>query len=253
YLVFDIVYFDGQRLFKVPLEDRKRLLRDVVRDAAVLRYSDHVLGQGKAFFKAAQQKRLEGIVAKLRDSGYQPGARSSAWLKIKTVLTQDVVIGGFTAPRNSRKHFGAILVGVYDDGRLVYAGHTGGGFDEKTLASLDQRMRPLIVKDPPFSGKPPQTNEKPTWVKPELVAEVKFAEWTRDGVMRMPVFLGLRDDVDPKGVRREEPRDADRESARAEASMKAPARVASKTATAQKPARRATKAVAAIDASADTA
>jgi len=226
YLVFDIVYFDGQRLFKVPLEDRKRLLRDVVRDAAVLRYSDHVLGQGKAFFKAAQQKRLEGIVAKLRDSAYQPGARSSAWLKIKTVLTQDVVIGGFTAPRNSRKHFGAILVGVYDDGRLVYAGHTGGGFDEKTLASLDQRMRPLIVKDPPFSGKPPQTNEKPTWVKPELVAEVKFSEWTRDGVMRMPVFLRLRDDVDPRDVRREQPRDADRESARAEAAVKPTARAA---------------------------
>jgi bifunctional non-homologous end joining protein LigD len=217
YLVFDIVYFDGQRLFKVPLEDRKRLLRDVVRDSALLKYSDHVLGQGKAFFKAAQQNRLEGIVAKLRDSPYQPGIHSSAWLKIKAVRTQDVVIGGFTAPRNSRKHFGAILVGVYDDGRLVYAGHTGGGFDEKTLAALDDRMKPLITKDPPFSGPPPRTNEKPTWVKPQLVAEVKFAEWTRDGVMRMPVFLRLRDDVDPKSVRHDEPRDAGQEAARAEA------------------------------------
>ena len=217
YLVFDIVYFDGQRLFKVPLEDRKRLLRDVVRDSALLKYSDHVLGQGKAFFKAAQQNQLEGIVAKLRDSTYQPGIRSSAWLKIKAKRTQDVVIGGFTAPRNSRKHFGAILVGVYDDGKLVYAGHTGGGFDEKTLASLSGRMKPLITKDPPFTGAPPRTNEKPTWVKPQLVAEVKFAEWTRDGVMRMPVFLGLRDDIDPKSVQREQPRDADRETAQAEA------------------------------------
>ncbi len=249
YIVFDILYIDGQRLFRVPLEDRKRLLRDVVRDAGVLKYSDHVVGQGKAFYRAARANRLEGIVAKLRASLYQPGIRSSAWLKIKIVRTQDVVIGGFTAPRNSRKHFGAILVGVYDEqGRFVYAGHTGGGFDEKALAALAKRMQPLITKDPPFSGKPPHTNEKPTWVKPELVAEVKFSEWTRDGVMRMPVFLRLREDVDPSSVRREQARDAEKESARAEATMKVPARaaskrgaatVASKTITVDKPARRA--------------
>ena len=227
YIVFDIVYFDGQRLFRVPLEDRKRLLRDVIRDSGVLKYSDHVIGEGKAFYRAAREKRLEGIVAKLRDSTYQPGVRSSAWLKMKLVLTQDVVIGGFTAPRNSRKHFGAILVGVYDDnGKLQYTGHTGGGFDERTLALLSERMKPLIVKEPPFAGKPPQTNEKPTWIKPELVAEVKFSEWTRDGVMRMPVFLRLRDDIEPRTVRREEAQDADRESARAEASVKPPARAA---------------------------
>src|SRR5579864_6463839 len=216
YVVFDILYLDGQRLFKVPLEDRKRLLRDVVRDSGVLKYSEHVLGAGKAFYHAAREKRLEGIVAKLRDSAYQPGVRSSAWLKIKIISRQEVVIGGFTAPRNSRKHFGAILVGVYDDGKFVYTGHTGGGFDERTLAALYTRMQPLIVRDPPFTGKPPHTNEKPTWVKPELVAEVKFAEWTRDEVMRMPVFLGMRDDVDPKSVRRERPADSDRETARAE-------------------------------------
>jgi bifunctional non-homologous end joining protein LigD len=202
YVVFDIVYFDGQRLFKVPLEDRKRLLRDIVRDSGVLKYSDHLLGQGMAFFKAAQQKRLEGIVAKLRDSTYQPGVRSSAWLKIKAHLQQEVVIGGFTEPRASRKYFGALLVGVYEDGKLVYTGHVGGGFDEKTLAELYKLMKPLIVKQSPFSGTPPRGNEKPTWVKPVLVAEVKFAEWTRDGVMRQPVFLGVRDDVDPREVRR---------------------------------------------------
>jgi len=215
YVVFDIVYYDGQRLFKVPLEDRKRLLRDVVRDAGVLRYSDHVLGQGKAFFKAAQQKRLEGIVAKLRDSAYQPGVRSSAWLKIKAVLQQEVVVGGFTEPRASRKYFGALLVGVYDDGKLVYTGHVGGGFDEKTLAELYKLMKPLIVKQSPFSGTPPRGNEKPTWVKPVLVAEVKFAEWTRDGVMRQPVFLGLRDDVEPREVRREQPLETAKETSRA--------------------------------------
>src|SRR2546429_2674609 len=215
YVVFDIVYYDGQRLFKVPLEDRKRLLRDVVRDSSVLRYSDHVLGQGKAFFKAAQQKRLEGIVAKLRDSAYQPGVRSSAWLKIKAILQQEVVIGGFTEPRGSRKYFGALLVGVYEKGKLVYTGHVGGGVDEKKLTEIHKPMKPLIVKQSPFSGTPPRGNEKPTWVKPVLVAEVKFAEWTRDGVMRQPVFLGLRDDVDPREVRRELPHDADREMAQA--------------------------------------
>jgi len=225
YLVFDIVYFDGQRLFKVPLEDRKRLLRDVVRDSALLKYSDHVLGQGKAFFKAAQQKRLEGIVAKLRNSTYQPGARSGAWLKIKAVLTQEVVIGGLTAPRAGRKYFGALLVGVYDDdGKFIYTGHIGVGFDEKALAEVYQLMKPLIVQQSPFSGPPPRANEKPTWVRPELVAEVKLTEWTRDGVMRQPVFLGLQDDVDPRDVRREQPRDAARESARAEAAAKPAAR-----------------------------
>jgi len=214
YVVFDIVYLDGQRLFGVPLEDRKRLLRNVVRDSDVLKYSEHVLGEGKAFFEAAKQKRLEGIVAKLRDSPYQPGVRSSAWLKIKAIAQQEVVIGGFTAPRNSRKHFGALLVGVYDDqGRFVYTGHTGGGFDEKTLATVSRLMKPLIVKTSPFTGTPPKTNEKPTWVRPELIAEVKFAEWTRDGVMRQPVFQGMRDDVDSKTVRREQPKPASAKSA----------------------------------------
>jgi bifunctional non-homologous end joining protein LigD len=209
YQVFDVVYFDGQQLFKVPLEDRKRLLHDIVRDSGVLQYSDHVLAQGKAFFKAAQEKRLEGIVAKLRDSSYQPGVRSSAWLKIKAHLQQEVVIGGFTEPRASRKYFGSLLVGVYENGKLVYTGHVGGGFDEKTLADVYKLMKPLIVKQAPFSGTPPRGNEKPTWVKPVLVAEVKFAEWTRDGVMRQPVFLGLRDDVDPREVRREQPQETE--------------------------------------------
>jgi len=231
YVVFDIVYFDGQRLFKVPLEDRKRLLRDIVRDAGMLKYSDHVLGQGTAFFKAAQQKRLEGIVAKLRDSTYQPGVRSSAWLKIKAVLQQEVVIGGFTEPRASRKYFGALLVGVYEGSKLVYTGHVGGGFDEKTLADLYKLMKPLIVKRSPFSGTPPRSNEKPTWVKPVLVAEVKFAEWTRDGVMRQPVFQGLRDDVDPREVRREQPLETEQETRRAKKTIAPAARPRARTST----------------------
>ena len=238
YVVFDIVYLDGQRLFRVPLEDRKRLLRDIVHDSGLLKYSEHVLGDGKAFFKAAQQKRLEGIVAKLRDSPYQPGVRSSAWLKIKAVRQQEVVIGGFTEPRGGRKHFGALIVGVYEEGKFVYAGHVGGGFDERSLESLSKLMKPLIVKTSPFSGEPPRANEKPTWVRPKLVAEVKFAEWTRDGVMRQPVFLGLRDDIDPREVRRELPHDADREMAHAKGTATSRGKrqlVARKTSTVARP------------------
>src|SRR5204863_6232967 len=168
--------------------------------------------------------------AKLRDSPYQPGMRSSAWLKIKAVRQQEVVIGGFTEPRGGRRHFGALIVGVYEDGKFVYAGHVGGGFDERSLESLAKLMKPLIVKTSPFSGEPPRGNEKPTWVRPKLVAEVKFSEWTRDGVMRQPVFLGLRDDVDPRDVRRELPGDSDHETARAKATVaatpKAPTRAA---------------------------
>src|SRR3989442_10868204 len=239
YVVFDIVYADGQRLFKVPLEDRKRLLRNIVRDSSLLKYSEHVVGEGTAFFKAAKEKRLEGIVAKRLDSPYQPGVRSSAWLKIKAVLQQEVVVGGFTAPRNSRKYFGALIVGVYEDGKFVYTGHVGGGFDEKALAELYKLMKPLIVKSPPFSGPPPHANEKPTWVKPKLVVEVKFSEWTREGVMRQPVFLGLRDDVDPREDRRELPGDTGRETARAKATVAAPAKPAARAASS--PARVATK------------
>jgi bifunctional non-homologous end joining protein LigD len=227
YVVYDLVYADGQRLFKVPLEDRKRLLRNLFTDTALLKYSEHVIGEGKAFFKAAKQNHLEGIIAKLRDSPYQPGTRSGAWLKIKAVLEQEVVIGGFTAPRASRKYFGALLVGVYEEGKFVYTGHVGGGFDEKTLAELDRLMKPLVVKSPPFTGPPPRANEKPTWVKPVAVARVKFAEWTRDGVMRMPVFLGLRDDIDPREVHKELPGDTEREAARAKPTSRA--RVARKT------------------------
>src|SRR3989442_14133513 len=231
YVVFDIVYADGQRLFKVPLEDRKRLLRTLFADTSLLKYSEHVIGEGKAFFKAAQQNHLEGIVAKLRDSPYQPGVRSSAWLKIKAVLQQEVVIGGFTAPPASRKYFGALIVGVYEDGKFVYTGHVGGGVDEETLAGLYKVMKALDVKFPPFIGPPPHANEKPTWVKPVLVTEVKFAEWTRDGVMRQPGFLGLRDDIDPRDVRRELPNYTGRETSLAKATTPTTAKPPNRAAT----------------------
>jgi bifunctional non-homologous end joining protein LigD len=219
YVIFDLLYADGRLLLKVPLEDRKRLLQNVLRQSATFRVSEHVVGSGRAFFAAAQKKRLEGIVAKLRDSPYQPGVRSHAWLKIKALLQQEVVIGGFTAPRAGRKYFGALIVGVYEDGRLVYTGHVGTGFTEQTLKSVYEALKPLVQKTCPFEGTPPHANEKPTWVKPHLVCEVKFGEWTRDGRMRQPVFLGLRDDVDPRTVRRELPEDTTRDREKAERSV----------------------------------
>jgi bifunctional non-homologous end joining protein LigD len=223
YVVFDLLYADGRVLFRVPLEDRKRLLQNVLRQSATFRFSEHVVGSGKAFFAAARKKRLEGVVAKLRDSPYQPGVRSHAWLKIKALFQQEVVIGGFTAPRAGRKYFGALIVGVYEDGRLVYTGHVGTGFTEQTLKSISTALKPLVQKTCPFDGTPPRANEKPTWVKPQLACEVKFAEWTRDGRMRQPVFLGLRDDVEPRAVRRELAGDAARNREKAERSARAPA------------------------------
>jgi bifunctional non-homologous end joining protein LigD len=216
YMAFDLLYADGRLLLRVPLEDRKRLLQNVVRQTATFRVSEHIVGAGKSFFEAARKNQLEGIIAKLRDSPYQPGAQSHAWLKIKTVLQQDFVIGGFTAPRAGRKYFGALIVGVYDDGRLVYAGHVGGGFTDQTLKVVWEALQPLVQESCPFEGTPPRGNEKPTWVKPELVCEVRFSEWTRDGRLRQPVFLGLRDDVDPRTVRRERAEDVTEDRALAE-------------------------------------
>jgi len=219
YVIFDLLYSDGRLLLGVPLEDRKCLLQNVLRQSAVFRVSEHIAGTGKSFFAAARKKHLEGIVAKRRDSPYQPGARSHAWLKIKAVLQQEVVIGGFTAPRAGRRYFGALIVGVYDDGRLVYTGHVGGGFTEQTLKDVHSTLTPLVQETCPFDGTPPRANETPTWVKPKLVCEVRFSEWTREGRMRQPVFLGMRDDVDPRTVRRELPQDVGREPKEAKAAV----------------------------------
>jgi bifunctional non-homologous end joining protein LigD len=210
YQVFDLLYLDGQLLYRVPLETRKHLLRNILQPNRLVRYSDHVVRDGRALFEQARTRRLEGIVAKRRDSVYEPGKRSRAWLKIKALLQQEVVIGGYTAPRAGRKHFGALIVGVYQDGELRYAGHVGAGFDEDSLARIAKELRARHTARSPFAGKPPKTNEPEQWVKPELACEVKFSEWTRDGQMRQPVFLGMRDDVRPRDVQRERPEAADR-------------------------------------------
>jgi bifunctional non-homologous end joining protein LigD len=204
YYVFDLLYLDGHDLRALPLIERKALLEQILAPLAKtrIRYSDHVAKTGKKFFKEAQKMGLEGIVAKDADSPYVM-ARSDAWLKIKTALRQEVVIGGFTKARGSRISFGALLLGVYDEsGILHFVGNVGTGFSDETLVVLARKLRSLIRKKCPFNAMP-TTNAEATFVKPELVCEVSFAEWTKDGRMRHPVFLGLRTDKEARDVRRE--------------------------------------------------
>jgi bifunctional non-homologous end joining protein LigD len=204
YCVFDLLHLDGRDLTGLPLAKRKELLEKILPRAPEIRFSDHVRGEGRLFFEAARKQGLEGIMAKHAGSRYRPGLRSRQWLKIKTRLTQDAVIAGFTQPRGARKQFGALVLGAFADGELTYIGHVGAGFDAKSLREVRARLEPLVRKRSPFSSAP-AVDEAATWVKPELVCEVAFAEWTKDGVMRQPVFLRLREDKAPREAVRERP------------------------------------------------
>ncbi|MDB4953776.1 MAG: ligase, partial [Myxococcales bacterium] len=207
YFVFDLLELDGEDLRGLPLEQRKERLRKLVgRKHGLIRYSDHVIGNGGAFFKLACEKGLEGIVSKRRDKPYSPG-RGSSWVKTKCIQRQELVIGGFTDPEGARTHIGALLVGYYDRGRLVYAGKVGTGFTMKLLVELARALAPLEVAKSPFSPEPARAWTGPNrhWVAPELVAEVAFGEWTKDGRLRHPSFQGLRRDKRPLDVVREQP------------------------------------------------
>ncbi len=199
YFVFDMLYADGHDLRILPLLQRKKLLKKILPEIPNVIYSDHIIGEGVEFFKIAGQKELEGIVAKYKESRYQTGKRSKEWLKIKTKLRQEAVIGGFTKPKGSRKNFGALVLGVYEGKNLRYIGHTGGGFKDIELKDLYDKLKPLERKTSPFKEEP-KTNTPVTWVKPELICEVTFSEWTGEGIMRHPIYLGLRKDKDPKQV-----------------------------------------------------
>lgn len=205
YFVFDLLWCDGHDLRGWPLDQRKAMLKKVLPRSPTIRFSDHIKGQGKAFFKTAQNTRLEGIMAKLSTSPYRTGVRSRDWLKIKTHLRQEVVIGGFTEPRGSRKYLGALILGVYEKGKLVYVGHGGSAMPTDQLKALRRRLNKLEIKDPPFDT-PIKPNAPVHWVQPKLVAEVSFAEWTADGRMRQPIFVGLRPDKIPTQVHRELPK-----------------------------------------------
>jgi bifunctional non-homologous end joining protein LigD len=201
YYVFDLLFLDGRDLRGKPLIERKDCLRAVLRRHPLVRYSVHRKQHGKAAFNKARRAGEEGIIAKRAASLYHSGKRTREWLKIKAGHEQEAIIVGFTEPRGSRKHFGSLVLGLYDKGKLVYVGHSGGGFSREMLATLHARMMKLRTDEKPFTDVPHE--DRTTWIRPRLVCQVKFTEWTRKGEMRHPVFLGMRTDKPARQVRRE--------------------------------------------------
>lgn len=194
YFVFDILWLDGYDLTKLALSERKEILRQVIpENDDLIKYSDHLVEEGKKFFDAAVEQGLEGIMAKRASSPYLPGERTDDWLKVKVNLRQEVVIAGYTQPRKTRKFFGALLLGLYYNGKFIYIGHSGSGFNAKSLEMLYKKMQPLVTDTCPFE-ECPKGNMPVTWVKPRLVCEIKFTEWTKEMIARHPIFMGLRTD-----------------------------------------------------------
>jgi bifunctional non-homologous end joining protein LigD len=205
YYVFDMPYFNGRDLQSLPLSRRFELLKAVLTDSSgQIRISDHVEKRGRDFYDLAASSGLEGIMAKDASSRYVTGKRTRSWLKIKTNMRQEAVIGGYTEPRGSRSLFGSLVLGLFENGKFVYIGHSGGGFTEASLGDVYEQLRPLEQANSPFSP-PPKTNAPAHWVEPKLVCEVSFSEWTDEGLMRHPIFLGMRTDKDPRSVTRESP------------------------------------------------
>jgi bifunctional non-homologous end joining protein LigD len=218
FYAFDVLQLDGKNLVSLPLEARKNVLEKLCADAGdPIRYSGAIGGDANQLLNEVQRRGLEGIIGKLRNSVYEPGRRSGAWIKLKCVNEQEFVIGGYTPPQGARKYFGAVLVGYYKDGDLVFAGKVGTGFTTKSLATLHKKFRAEDRGDCPFVDLPSKQNgqwvlgitpsmmKKMHWINPKFVAEIKFAEWTRDGKLRAPVFMGLREDKNPGEVVREVP------------------------------------------------
>jgi bifunctional non-homologous end joining protein LigD len=208
YYVFDLLYADGYDLTPCSVVERKRALEQILRPASFVKLSEHIEADGEAFFKEIERFQLEGMIAKRAASPYVQ-KRSSDWLKVKTVQRSEVVIGGYTEPRGSRSYFGALVVGLYRDHELHYCAHVGGGFNQRALADIYKLMQPLKAKQSPFVDAP-KTNEPVQWLKPKLVAEVKFSEWTAEHRLRHPVFIGLREDKKPEDCRFEFERDTER-------------------------------------------
>lgn len=199
YYLFDVIYCDGYDLRQVRLIDRKDFLRRILDSSREFRFSDHQLERGKELFELAKQQDLEGILGKRVDSAYV-SARSQNWVKLKATKTLDVVVGGWTAPRGSRTHFGSLLLGLYQGKALRFVGHAGTGMDEKVRTLLMKKLQELEIDKCPFD-KIPETNEQAFWAKPELVAHVRFIGWTQEPRLRAPVFLALRNDVEPEECR----------------------------------------------------
>jgi bifunctional non-homologous end joining protein LigD len=202
FYVFDVLWLDGFDVRPLPLLTRKRLLRATVTFDDPLRLTTHRNEQGAELFAQACRKGWEGLIAKRAASPYS-ATRSKDWLKLKCEHGQELVIGGYTAPRGARTEFGALLLGTYDGAELRYAGKVGTGFDQATLRELGAQLRALRQDTAPFAGAAEIRERDATWVRPELVAQVGFTEWTRDGRLRHPRFLGLRDDKAARDVVRE--------------------------------------------------
>jgi len=207
YIVFDVLREGDRDLCDLPLRERRpiveRLFKGNRNDS--LRISEVARGNGRDLYSRALQQGWEGLIAKRADSLYKPGKRTPDWRKIKITQEQEFVVGGWTDPPQTRAWFGALLLGVYDGPRLVYVGHTGTGFNERELARIMKLLEPLTTDECPFTPRP-HTNERPHWVEPRLLAQVRFTEWTDDAKLRHPVYLGLRDDKNPRDVVREQKR-----------------------------------------------
>jgi bifunctional non-homologous end joining protein LigD len=204
YYIFDLIYYDNENLSQQSLLERKKQLRKLLpnKKNSLLQFSDHVIGAGDQIFKKSCELHLEGIVSKKIDSFYHQ-KRTRDWLKVKCLNRQEFVIGGYTQPNGARRHFGSLLIGVYNDaGEFIYSGHVGTGFSDSTLTSLAGLLKKNKTGKMPFNTKPPAIHNV-TWVKPTLVAEVEFTEWTRDGILRHPSFKGLRKDKSPRVIRKE--------------------------------------------------
>lgn len=199
YYVFDLLYLNGKSLEKQPLLTRKEKLSELLGDHPIIKYADHVSGSGKDFFHVVQERGLEGMMAKKANSIYQENKRSDDWLKVKHVQTDEAIICGYTEPKGSRKYFGSLLLGMYQEGKLTYIGHAGTGFDAATLKSLYDTMQAYKTDESPFSEKV-KINSPVTWLIPELVANIKYTEVTKDGIRRHPVFMGLRKDKSAEEV-----------------------------------------------------
>jgi len=216
FYVFDLLQLSGKSLLGLPLTARKQLLAQLCDGLGdPIRFSGEIGGDASALMGEVKRRGLEGLIGKLRDSLYEPGRRSGAWIKLKCLNEQEFVIGGFTPPQGARQHFGAVLVGYYEKKKFLFAGKVGTGFDTKSLAALHKKLRSEKRGDCPFADLPskqggqwvqgitPAMMRKIEWVNPVFVCQAKFAEWTRDAKLRQPVFLGLRDDKNPGDVVRE--------------------------------------------------
>ena len=202
YVIFDLLYLDGHTTMPLAYEDRRKVLEALALEGPGWRTPAYHRGEGAALLEATRELGIEGILAKRLDCPYEPGRRSSGWIKVKNVCLQDVVIGGWTPGEGGRAgHLGALAVGVMEDGRLVYAGKVGTGFTERTLAMLERELQPLRRDESPFEGRQPPKGT--VFVEPRLVASVEFREWTNSGTLRAPSFKGLRPDKDPQDCVRE--------------------------------------------------